>query len=213
MRSTPVLMTAIVAAAATLCLSSLPAAGQARGITPEDYFACKTVNDVQLSPDGSMIALVVGTIDQKQNRRYSAIWTVPSDGSREPVVLTTAVQSSTNPRWSPDGRVIAFLSARPVPGESAAETAKTQIWLLPFDGGEARRLTNLPNGVTSFVWSPDGTRVAVVRRTGPSDAAKSPSDVSHYKHANYKFNDTGWFDDRRSHLWIVEATSGRAKQI
>ena len=96
MRSTRVLMVAIVAAAAPLFLSSLPAVGQSRGITPEDYFAFKTVNDVQLSPDGSMIAFVVGTIDQKQNRRYSAIWTVPADGSREPVLLTTAVQSSTN---------------------------------------------------------------------------------------------------------------------
>ena len=69
MRSTRVLMVAIVAAAAPLFLSSLPAVGQSRGITPEDYFAFKTVNDVQLSPDGSMIAFVVGTIDQKQNRR------------------------------------------------------------------------------------------------------------------------------------------------
>jgi len=213
MRSTPVLRMAIVAAAATLCLSSLPAAGQSRGITPEDYFAFKTVNDVQLSPDGSMIAFVVGTVDQKQNRRYSAIWTIPADGSREPVLLTTAVQSSTNPRWSPDGRVVAFLSARPVPGEPAADAPRTQIWLLRFDGGEARRVTNLPNGVTSFAWSPDGTRLVVAGRTGPSDAAKSPSDVRHYKHANYKFNDTGWFDDRRSHLWMVQAASGVAKQI
>src|SRR5881628_108194 len=213
MRSTPVLMIAIVAAAAASLLSPLPAAGQSRGITPEDYFAFKTVNDVQLSPDGSMIAFVVGTVDQKQNRRYSAIWTVPADGSREPVLLTTAVQSSTNPRWSPDGRVVAFLSARPVPGEPAADAPRTQIWLLRFDGGEARRVTNLPNGVTNFDWSPDGTRLVVVGRTGPSDAAKSPSDVRHYKHANYKFNDTGWFDDRRSHLWVVDAASGAARQI
>ena len=213
MRSTRVLMMAIMVSAAPLFLSSLPALGQSRGITPEDYFAFQTVNDVRLSPDGSMIAFVVGTIDQKQNRRYSAIWTVLADGSREPVLLTTAVQSSTNPRWSPDGRVIAFLSARPVPVESAADAPKPQIWLLSFDGGEGRRLTNLPNGVTNFEWSPDGKRLVVVGRTGPSDAAKSPSDVRHYKHANYKFNDTGWFDDRRSHLWIVEAAAGAAKQI
>jgi len=204
-------MMAVVSAAAALF--SLPATAQSRGITPEDYFEFKTVNDVQLSPDGSIIAFVAGNIDQKQNRRYNAIWTVPADGSREPVLLTTAVQSSTNPRWSPDGRVIAFLSARPVPGESAAEASKTQIWLLSLGGGEARRLTNLPNGVTNFDWSPDGTRLVVVGRTGPSDAAKSPSDVRHYKHANYKFNDTGWFDDRRSHLWIVETATGAAKQI
>src|SRR5436190_15991260 len=148
MRSTPVLRMAIVAAAATLCLSSLPAAGQSRGITPEDYFACKTVNDVQLSPDVSMIAFVVGTIDQKQNRRYNAIWTVPADGSREPALLTTSVQSSTSPRWSPDGKSVAFLSARPAPGDTAGEIPKNQIWILPLSGGEPRRVSNLPNAVT-----------------------------------------------------------------
>src|SRR5215475_96639 len=74
-----------------------PLAAQTRGITPEDYFAFKSVNDVRISPDGSAIAFVVGTVDQKQNRRYNAIWMAPSDGSREPSLLTTSVQSSTSP--------------------------------------------------------------------------------------------------------------------
>src|SRR5437867_818607 len=213
MRSTPVLRMAIVAAAATLCLSSLPAASQSRGITPEDYFAFKFLNDVQLSPDGSTIAFVVGTVDQKQNRRYNSIWTVPADGSREPSALTTAVQSSNSPRWSPDGKAMAFLSARPFPGDPAGEAPKTQVWVLPLGGGEARRISNLLNGVTSFKWSPDGSRIVCVSPSGPSDAAKSPSDVRHYKHANYKFNDTGWFDDKKSHLWVVDAASGAARQI
>jgi dipeptidyl aminopeptidase/acylaminoacyl peptidase len=52
-----------------------------------------------------------------------------------------------------------------------------------------------------------------VSRSGPGDTAKSPSDVRHYTHANYKFNDTGWFDDKRAHLWVVEVASGRAAQI
>ena len=202
--------------AGLLSLSGLPLtadAAQARGVTPEDYFAFKPLNDVRLSPDGATIAFVVGAVDQKQNRRYTAIWTVPADGSREPSALTTAVQSSTNPRWSPDGRQVAFLSARPAPGDATNEPPKTQIWVLSLGGGEPRRVTNLQNAVMNFAWSPDGTRLVVVSQSGPSDTAKSPSDVRHYKHATYKFNDTGWFDDKRSHIWVVDAASGGARQI
>src|SRR5205809_7150942 len=146
---------AMVVILAAMTLIIVPAAGESRGIKAEDYFAFKSLNDVRFSPDGSTIAFVVGTIDQKQNRRYNAIWTVSADGSREPSLLTTSVQSSTSPRWSPDGRFIAFLSARPVPGDVVQEASKSQIWILPLNGGEPHRVTNLVNGVTVFAWSPD----------------------------------------------------------
>ena len=195
----------------------LPAAAQAqtRPVTAEDYFAFETLSDPRFSPDGSTIAYVVTTVDQKQNRRYSAIWLVPTDGSKEPLRLTTAPQSSNAPRWSPDGKSIAFLSSRPAAGEVDAGTGapRNQVWVLPLSGGEPRRVTNVLNGVSGFQWSPDGTRLAVVSRSGPSDEAKSPSDVRHYKHSNYKFNDSGWFDDKRTHLWVVEVASDRSAQI
>jgi dipeptidyl aminopeptidase/acylaminoacyl peptidase len=201
-------------AAAVIVLSVVePAWTQARGVTPEDYFAFKAINDVRFSPDGATIAFVMGSVDQKQNRRYNSIWTVSADGSREASPLTTSVQSSTSPRWSPDGKAIAFLSARPAPGDSAGETTRNQVWSLPLNGGEPRRLTNLRNGVNSFSWSPDGTRLLCVSASGPSDQAKSPSDVRHYFHANYKFNDSGWFDDKRTHIWVVDIADGSAKQL
>ena len=154
------------------------AAAQTRGVTAEDYFAFETLGDPHFSPDGATIAFVVTTVDQKQNRRRSQIWSVPADGSREAATLTTSPQSSNTPRWNPDGRTIAFLSARdslePLRGanapsnsagggapaqvnnDGATATPRTQIWLLPLGGGEPRRLTNLANGVTSFQWAPDG---------------------------------------------------------
>jgi dipeptidyl aminopeptidase/acylaminoacyl peptidase len=92
-------------------------------------------------------------------------------------------------------------------------TPRAQVWLLSLEGGEARRLTNLKNGVGTFDWSPDGTRLVLTSRTGPSDIKPPSSDVRHYKHTSYKFNDTGWFDDKRSHVWVVDVAGGAASQI
>jgi dipeptidyl aminopeptidase/acylaminoacyl peptidase len=255
-----------------------------RGVTPEDYYAFEFAGDPRLSPDGKWVAYVVTTVDQKQNRRLSQIWLAATDATRAPRQFTTSTQSSTSPRWSPDGRTLAFLSSRPstdsggqqaattsapstpsssstpsspstqvpattqpqgasvppqatstpapatTPGQigtattpgvpsalqtaSAVETTpRAQVWLLSLDGGEARRVTSLKNGVGSFDWSPDGTRMVLTSRTGPSDTKPSSSDVRHYKHPSYKFNDTGWFDDKRSHVWVVDVQSGAARQI
>src|SRR6185295_6121413 len=101
---------------------------QTRGVTAEDYFAFETLSDPRFSPDGSSIAFVVTAIDQKQNRRRSEIRLVASDGSGPVRVLTTAAPSSNSPRWSPDGKTMAFLSARPAAGDPAGEAPKTQVW-------------------------------------------------------------------------------------
>src|SRR5437764_6611914 len=82
-----------------------------------------------------------------------------------------------------------------------------------MNGGEPRRLTNLKNGVSSIQWSPDGARLVALSRTGPSDEHPARSDVRHYFHPSYKFNDTGWFDDKRSHIWIIDARTGAGRQI
>jgi len=197
--------------------------GGTRGVTPEDYLAFEFIADPNLSPDGKLVAYVVTKIDKAQNRRNSSIWMTAIDGSRAPWQFTTAPQSSNSPRWSPDGKSIAFLSSRP---ESAAagtpaEPPRNQVYLLSMNGGEARRITNLKNGVSLFRWSPDGTRLVVVSRTGPSDNrsdsrpgdSRDRSDVRHYKNSSYKFNDSGWFDDRRTHFWVVDVKNGEAKQI
>src|SRR5262247_1309749 len=74
------------------------ALAQTRGATAEDYLGFETLSDPRFSPDGAMIAFVVTTVDEKQNRRRSAIWSVPADGSREPVTLTSSALSSNSPR-------------------------------------------------------------------------------------------------------------------
>jgi dipeptidyl aminopeptidase/acylaminoacyl peptidase len=187
-----------------------------RGITPEDYLSFKFVGDPRISPDGKVVAYVLTTIDQKKNRRESSIWAVPADGSAAPRRLSAEGFSSSSPRWSPDGKTLAFLSARSS-DLPAGETPKSQIYLLSIaGGGEAIALTKLKNGVQSYQWSPEGSRIVVVSSSGPMDgvaAADRKSDVRHYTHIQYNFNDTGWFDDKRRHLWVVTVPGGEAKQI
>src|ERR1700749_627329 len=263
---------AVVLALLSLFAPQLAAVAQdrarTRAITAEDYYAFEFLGDPRISPGGKWVAYVVTTIDQKQNRRLSQIWLAPTDGSRPPRQLTTSPQSSNSPRWSPDGRTLAFLSSRPsndttppqgpaqsnpatqsnpqgtsqpaqtstqtspapassptqttatTPGVSSAQQTasadsqpRAQVWALSLEGGEAKRLTNLKNGVNNFDWSPDSTRLVLTTRTGPSDIKAPSSDVRHYKHTSYKFNDTGWFDDKRSHIWVVDVQTGAARQI
>jgi len=182
------------------------AAAFGRGVTPEDYLRFEFVGSPVLSPDGKQVVFTVTRINEKANRRSTTIWSVPADGSVPPRLLTSDTASSSNPQWSPDGMTLAFVSTR-------GEGSKAQIWLLPMSGGEPLRLTNLKNGVSAYQWSPSGNRLVAVSKTGPSDKGTSKSDVRHYTHIRYKFNDTGWFDDKRSHLWIVDIKGGSAKQI
>ena len=203
---------ALIAVLAGLAVAQIP-----RGVTPEDYFAFEFISDPNLSPDGKLVAYVVTKIDRAQNRRNSSIWMAATDGSRAPWQFTTSPQSSNSPRWSPDGKSLTFLSSRPEAGAGANAEPRTQVYSLSLSGGEAKRLTNIKNGVSQFRWSPDGTRLVLVSRIGPSDSRsgdpKDRSDVRHYQNTSYKFNDSGWFDDRRTHLWIVDVKSGAAKQI
>ena len=210
----------LLAVACFLCTGILGSRGTSaqtkRGITPEDYLSFKFVGDPHISPDGRVIAYVLTTIDQKKNRRESSIWVVPGDGSAAPRRLSAEGFSSSSPRWSPDGKTLAILSARSS-DLPAGETPKAQIYLLSIaGGGEAIALTKLKNGVQSYQWSPEGSRIVVVSTSGPMDGvstADRKSDVRHYTHIQYKFNDSGWFDDKRRHLWVVSVPGGDAKQI
>jgi dipeptidyl aminopeptidase/acylaminoacyl peptidase len=151
------------------CFAGLAFAQTPRGVTPEDYLAFEFVSDPNISPDGKLVAYVVTKIDRAQNRRNSSIWMAATDGSRAPWQFTTSPQSCSSPRWSPDGKSIALLSSQPEAAPSTTTEPRTQIYLLSMNGGEAKRITNIKNGVTGFRWSPDGTRLVVVSRIGPSD--------------------------------------------
>lgn len=193
-----------------------------RGITAEDYYAYHFAAEPRISPDGKRVAYVVSRVDRVRNRRVPSIWIAATDGSGTPRELVGEAWTPAGPRWSPDGRTIAFSSGR-VSTDSTSTTAKqeaapgkAQLWTVAWSGGAPRRVTNIANGVSSCSWSPAGDRFVCLVRTGPSDSVNTGpnrSDVRHYSHISYKFNDTGWFDDKRSHLWVIDAGTGSAHQI
>ena len=197
-------------------LAFVTAVGAAqRGVTPEDYFAFETISDAHIAPDGKQVVYALTTVDRQKNRRDTSIWMVDTDGHAAPRRLTEEGVSSSAPRWSPDGARLAFLSTRST-GAATDDPPRAQIWTLTLNGGEAQVLTHLKNGASAFQWSPDGKRLVVVSRAGPSDnvaASARKSDVRHYTHISYKFNDTGWYDDKRSHLFVVDSAGGEARQI
>src|SRR5207245_4790638 len=112
-------------------------------------------------PDGRRVAFVMTTASEERDQYLSNVWVVAADGG-EPRRFTAGPSRDTLPRWSPDGRWLAFVSDR-------GPKKKSQLYAMPADGGEAIQLTDLANGVHGpwgSAWSPDSTRLAFVSRGG-----------------------------------------------
>src|SRR5262249_18061446 len=180
---------------------------------PEDVYALTSVGDPRLSPDGRRVAYVVSRIDEEASAYRSAIWVVPADGSEEPRQFTSGERNDSSPRWSPDGRWLAFVSNRD--GEDEKK-AKGQPYVVPAHGGEARRLTDGDESVEAVAWSPDSARIAFARRV--RDGAYEEEDdrkraPRRFTRVFYKFNGVGWIGDRRTHLFVVAVDGGEERQL
>jgi dipeptidyl aminopeptidase/acylaminoacyl peptidase len=177
-------------------------------ISPADNALLKAVVDPQISPDAERVAYVVRGVDTEKNERQTSIWVAPLDGKARARRFTFGTKDNS-PRWSPDGRSLAFVSDR---GD------KPQIMIAPLDGGEARTLTKAPHGVNELAWSPDGTRIAYLARAGDWKDAKDRNAVEKaaprvIKHLRYRLDTIGYFDDRRTHIFVIDVEGGDAKQI
>jgi dipeptidyl aminopeptidase/acylaminoacyl peptidase len=210
-----------------------------RSLAPDDLYRLRVPSQVRLAPDGRLAVFALQASAARRDGYVHSIWAVPADGSEEPRQLTLGAWHDASPRISPDGRLMAFLSDRrtlvePAPAEEKAGTAGkredvVQVYVLPLDRpGEARRVTDLPRGVTGFEWSPDGKRLAVLspsagatrdedrRRRGLDEPAASGMPTSDYRYVDrlsFVFNGRGFVYDSRPQLWVVDLESGAARRL
>ncbi|HEX5015770.1 MAG TPA: S9 family peptidase [Candidatus Limnocylindrales bacterium] len=207
-----------------------------RALAPEDLYKLRIPTDPRVSPDGRHGLVTLQTSAPRGDGYRRSLWLVPLDeDAGEPRQLTIGARNDTHPRWSPDGRTVAFLSDRrhlleeePAAGDKKDREDGTQVYLLPLEGGEARRMTDLPRGVNAFEWSPDGTRLVVLstshRATRDDDRKvrglhkREPGDTleSDYRYIDrlsYRFNGPGFIYDHVAHLWIVDVATGAATRL
>lgn len=187
----------------------LPAglAAQQRAMTVVDLIDVPAVGATDLSPDGRQVLYAVARPDWKANHTVSHVWRAAvgcSSGEASAcagaVQMTNGVEGESSPRWSPDGRWIAF-EARRGTGEST-----TQLWVMPDAGGEARPLTRHATSVTQYEWSNDGQTIYFL-----ANEAKTPEEQAKDKVKDDVFS----FDEnyRLSHLWKVRVADGHEERI
>src|SRR5437016_6857070 len=204
-------MSSVVLLILTFQLSIIPTvlSAQRHSITFEDYIALKSVSDPQLSPDGKWVAYTVSTPSLQDNRNVSRVWVVEVAAGKARQ-LTGGPGSDRQPRWSPDGKTLAFVSTR----DSGA-----QVWVLPIAGGDARKVSHLADGVSDPLWLPDGSGLLVVsdikwpanqdidQRNGAF-----PTEARIWTGLMWRHWDD-WRAGKRQHLFRVDIATGKTTDL
>ncbi|HZS45902.1 MAG TPA: S9 family peptidase [Blastocatellia bacterium] len=164
-------------------------------ITPEQTLNRRQISDVRFSPDGERIAFTV-TEPPKGNSRLTHIW-IMYVRTHELRQFTASTKSETSPRWSPDGKRLAFISGR---------EDTPQIYLIPIDGGEAIKLTEGKNGIQSFEWSPDGSQIAFLAQEPKTDAEEKKERDKDDAHVIDK-------SEKHARLWIIDVATKKVRQL
>ena len=221
MRRTRRLRTIALFAFGALALAQTPAR---RPLKIEDMHRFHDVRDAQISPDGKWVAYAVSTVDTTADKSDTDIWITSWDGTQH-LRMTTSPESETSPRWSPEGRYLAFLSSRP------GKARGNQVWLLDRNGGEAQQLTDVKGRLSGYDWSPDSKKLLLTMsdrdpndpaddeagggaagggRGGASARAPKPIVIDRYK---FKQDVQGYLTAPPARLYLFEVESRKAEAL
>jgi dipeptidyl aminopeptidase/acylaminoacyl peptidase len=181
-----------------------------RGMTAEDVGQLVDVSDPRLSPDGRTVAFVVSTIDLDANEYRNRIWLAAADGSSPPRAFTAGDGRDRVPRWSPDGRELAFVSHR--------EDKGSELYVIPtIGGGEVRKVCAWPEEIDDVAWSPDGRTLAFGARDRDEERYAHDKDKDRpprrITRLTYRLDSVGWTADRPRHLFVVAAAGGMPRAV
>ncbi len=192
-----------------LLLFSVSASGQTKRLLEvDDIFNVKSVGSPRISPDGAWVAYTVSAMNKEDDNSDTDIYMSPYAGG-DAIRVTTGPKGESGPKWSSDGKYLAFTSARDDEGN--------QVWLLDRRDGEATRLTDFEGGLSSFEWSPDSTRL-LITRTDPDPKAeekkkaKAPEPLV-VTRLQFKRDGRGYLHSRKTHLHIFELEGRTSFQL
>ena len=176
-----------------------------RPIAANDVYRLMTVADPKISPDGNWVAYVLTSIDSAKNKRNDDVWMTSWDGQQS-IQLTNSPDGESQPRWSPDGKYLSFVSNR-------QGATNSQIWLMDRRGGEGKQLTNLKGDLREYAWSPDGKRLVLSIKT-PENADTSKNKVPKpYVLDKYHFKQDveGYLQSLPTHLYLFDVNTKKIR--
>jgi Tol biopolymer transport system component len=186
-----------------------------RAWKPEDFARIRDVGDPQISPDGAWIAYTVKTVDLAKDKTATNLWLANWNGS-ESFPITFGEETQTHPRFSPDGKNLAFLSSRTDSREN------DQLWVWNRRGGDAEKITDTKGGVDDFAWSPDGKKLVLavedpdpyaVEPGADKEKDKKTAPPMVIKRFQFKQDKIGYLVDRYTHLFLLDLATKKLEPL